>query len=280
MKKWLTIAVMTILAAGLIVNGVLYAQSRASLTNARSDISSIKQDVSAFETITSDLQAQVTDLSSSINDLQARVTDLSASVTDHYGAVNTVVAQLAQAVVRIDAAGFNFQASGSGSIIDNRGYVLTNYHVIEDAHAIQITVMDMTVFNGTVVASDQDRDLALLKIATDRTDFATVAMGQPSDVVVGEDVIAAGFPLGTELPGPVTFTRGIISALRLLGGFNYIQIDAPINPGNSGGCLATLNGKMIGVPSAGIVPPGLDIEDIGLAIPIGDVMTFIQQSLK
>ena len=88
-----------------------------------------------------------------------------------------------------------------------------------------------------------------------------------------------GFPLGTELAGPATVTKGIVSAMRVLDGLNYIQTDAAINPGNSGGCLVTLDGKMIGVPSAGIVTQTLDIEDIGLAIPIDNILTFVQQNL-
>jgi serine protease Do len=113
-----------------------------------------------------------------------------------------------------------------------------------------------------------------------RTDFPSVTFGQMSDVQVGAEVYAIGFPLGTDLTGPATVTMGIISAQRVLDdGFNYIQTDATINPGNSGGCLFIANGNMIGIPSAGIVPPGEDIEGIGLAVPINDILTFVQKNL-
>ncbi|TFH36822.1 MAG: trypsin-like serine protease, partial [Dehalococcoidia bacterium] len=118
------------------------------------------------------------------------------------------------------------------------------------------------------------------EIATSRTDLPAVMLGQVSDMVVGADVLAGGFPLGTDLAGPATFTRGIVSAVRVLSdGQKYIQTDAAINPGNSGGCLFTLQGKMIGVPSAGIEPPGEDIEGIGLAVPIDDLLGFIQNTV-
>ena len=92
--------------------------------------------------------------------------------------------------------------------------------------------------------------------------------------------MTAGFPAGTDLPGPATFTVGIISALRTYSGSDYIQTDAPINPGSSGGCLVTLSGKMIGITTAGITPLREDFEDINLAIPIDQVTAFISQYVK
>jgi serine protease Do len=192
----------------------------------------------------------------------------------------SVIADVQQAIVRIDVILARGGASGSGSIIDKRGYVLTNYHVIDGAKTIQVTVMNVGVFDGTVVAGDQNRDVALVKINSNRTDFHTITFGEMSDVQVGVEVYAIGFPLGTELTGPATVTRGIISAQRVLDdGFNYIQTDAIINPGNSGGCLFIANGNIIGIPSAGIVPVGEDIEGIGLAVPINDILTFVQKNL-
>lgn len=192
----------------------------------------------------------------------------------------SVIANLEPAIARVDVTLARGSGSGSGSIIDNRGYVLTNYHVIDGARTIQVTVMNDDVFPGTVVAGDANRDIALVKITSTRTDFPTITFGQTSDVQVGVDVYVIGFPLGTELAGPSTVTRGIVSAQRVLGdGYNYIQTDAAINPGNSGGCLIIDNGNMIGIPTAGIDPPGYDIENIGLAVPINDILTFVQKNL-
>lgn len=75
-------------------------------------------------------------------------------------------------------------------------------------------------------------------------------------------------------------TRGIISAVRTLDNYNYVQTDAAINPGNSGGCLVTLDGKMVGIPSSGVVDPVSDIESIGLAIPMDEAMAFVQSVAK
>jgi len=194
----------------------------------------------------------------------------------------SVIDNLEQAIVRVDVTLAMGGGSGSGSIIDKRGYVLTNYHVIDGALTIQVTVMHVGTFPGTVVAGDPNRDLALVKITSTRTDFPTVTFGQMSDVRVGAEVYAIGFPLGTELSGPATVTMGIISAQRVLDdGFNYIQTDATINPGNSGGCLSIANGNMIGIPSAAIASVGYDydIEGLGLAVPIDDILTFVQENL-
>ena len=101
-----------------------------------------------------------------------------------------------------------------------------------------------------------------------------------SDVLVGVVVYTIGFPLGADLPGPATVTRGIISAQRVMDdGFNYIQIDASINQGSGGGCLFIANGNMIGIPSAVIAPDFENIENVGLAVPIDDILTFVQKNL-
>jgi serine protease Do len=192
----------------------------------------------------------------------------------------SIVASLQQAIVRVDVTLARGGGSGSGSIIDKRGYILTNYHVIDGARTIQVTVMNVGAFPGTVVAGDPNRDVALVKITSTQTDFPTVTFGQMSDVQVGVEVYAIGFPLGTDLAGPATVTRGIISAQRVLSdGYNYIQTDATINPGNSGGCLFIANGNMIGIPTAGIAPVTEDIENIGVAVPIDDILSFVQKNL-
>jgi S1-C subfamily serine protease len=140
--------------------------------------------------------------------------------------------------------------------------------------------MDGTILSATVVASDANQDLAIIKLTSTRTDFPVMTLGTMADVLVGEEVAVAGFPLGTDLPGPVTFTAGIVSALRTYADANYIQTDATVNPGNSGGCLITLSGKMIGVPTAGLTPPSQDFESINLAIPIDQVTAYITQNVK
>ncbi|HTY82083.1 MAG TPA: trypsin-like peptidase domain-containing protein [Dehalococcoidales bacterium] len=191
-----------------------------------------------------------------------------------------VIPQIENSIVRIDVT-LNFGiASGSGTIVDARGYVLTNAHVVSGWRSIQVTLKDGTKLSATVTASDTNQDLAVIKLDSSRTDFPVISMGTMADVLVGEAVMAAGFPGGTNLPGPASFTSGIISALRTYQGASYIQTDAAINPGNSGGALVTLNGKMIGVPTAGIEPASQDFEDINLAIPINQASAYIAQVVK
>lgn len=189
----------------------------------------------------------------------------------------SIVPQVAPAIVRIDVTIAGGLSSGSGSIIDNRGYIITNEHVIDGNQSIKVTLQDGSTLDATVIGSDTDLDLAVIKLTTNRTDFPVIKLGTMADVIIGEDVMAAGFPAGTDLPGPASFTRGIVSALRTYTGSNYIQTDAAVNPGNSGGALVTLSGKMIGIPSAGITPSRQDFEDINLVIPIDQVSAFISR---
>jgi S1-C subfamily serine protease len=193
---------------------------------------------------------------------------------------DSIVPQVEPTIVRIDVTLADGLASGSGTIIDKRGYIITNAHVVNNGKSFKVTLMDGTVLQATVVASDTAKDLAVIKLTSTRTDFPVMPLGTMDDVRVGEYVMAMGFPAGTNLSGPATFTSGVVSAFRTYSGRNYIQTDAPINPGNSGGCMFTLSGKMIGIPSAGITPVNQDFEDINLVIPIDQVIAYIAQNVK
>jgi S1-C subfamily serine protease len=192
---------------------------------------------------------------------------------------SNIIKNIEPTVVRLDVAGARFTAAGSGFIVDSRGYILTNQHVIDQTTRITATLSDGTTISATVVASDTNRDIALIKLTTTRTGFPTAALGSSSSAVVGQEVFACGFPLGPDLPGPATFSKGIISAFRTYDGWKYIQTDTPINPGNSGGCLFDLSGNVLGITSAAIVPPNMDAEEINLVIPIDEVKTFIQNNV-
>jgi serine protease Do len=192
----------------------------------------------------------------------------------------SIVPQVEPSIVRIDVTVARGLDSGSGTIVDKRGYITTNAHVVNGAQSIQVTLKDGTVLAATTVGIDTKQDLAIIKLTTARTDFPVMPLGTVSDILVGEPAMAMGFPAGTSLPGPATFTAGVVSAMREYNGANYIQIDTPVNPGNSGGCLFTLQGKMIGIPSAGITPSNQDFEDINLAIPIDQVSAFIALYVK
>jgi serine protease Do len=158
---------------------------------------------------------------------------------------------------------FKQPSLGSGFIIDQAGYVVTNNHVIEDADQIKVKLKDESEFDATIVGRDPNTDIALLKIEAEEK-FATVKLGDSDALQVGQWVVAIGSPFGLEQ----TVTAGIVSAKgRVIGSGPYddfIQTDASINPGNSGGPLLNLKGEVVGINTA-IVATG---QGIGFAIPI------------
>ena len=184
-----------------------------------------------------------------------------------------VMAMVEPTVVRIESA----ESSGSGVIISRTGYVLTNNHVVEDVHLLRVTVSSGEEYDSVVIARDEQKDLAILGIIADRSDFLESVLGSSNNATVGDEVVAIGYSLGLE--GQSTFTKGVISAIRKTenGGHTYIQTDAAVNPGNSGGPLVNLKGEVIGVNTAKYVGEG--VEGIGLAIPIDEAKPFIQETI-
>jgi serine protease Do len=273
MKNVVIIVLIVILAAASGTSGYLYARESQSLNNAQAQISRLKTDITT-------LQGDVKVLQSSVMQTSPPSGQAAQTAPPAVNSVVSLISVITPVVVRIDVTGRGFKAAGSGFIVDSRGYVITNQHVIDQATSITIGLNNGKQYTATVTSADSKLDLAILKPETSDTNFPVVSLGSTSDIILGEDVVAAGFPLGTDLPGPATFTRGIVSAIRTLSGDRYVQTDVTINPGNSGGCLVTLNGKVIGVTVASIIPQDVDAENIGLAIPVDVVKTYIQNNLK
>ncbi len=174
-----------------------------------------------------------------------------------------------------DNEGAPRQAIGSGFVLDADGYVITNNHVVEGASQVKIRLSDKREFDATVIGTDPQTDLALLKIDADgKLPYATLA--DSDEIRVGDDVIAVGNPFG--LGG--TVTRGIVSAVERdinAGPYvDFIQTDAAINRGNSGGPLFDMDGKVIGVNSAIYSPSGGSV-GVGFAIPSNIVKTVVAQ---
>ena len=151
-----------------------------------------------------------------------------------------VVEQSRAGVVRIEGT----TGSGSGFIVDSDGYILTNEHVIEDQSRLTVVFDNGTRLTARVIASDATRDIALLKVTA--TSALTV-LPFATSVREGEEVVALGYPLGGDLRGSMTITKGIVSAFRNIRGTAHIQTDAAINPGNSGGPLLNTKGEVIGM---------------------------------
>ena len=163
--------------------------------------------------------------------------------------------------------------SGSGVIVDRRGYIITNYHVVEEARTLEVTLFDGSKYKAEIAGLDPGDDLALLRVKAPQSKLKPIRLGNSTGVRIGQKALAIGNPFGLEK----TLTVGIVSSLgrtmratngRLIGGI--IQTDAAINPGNSGGPLLDSSGEMIGVNTAIFSPVGASI-GIGFAIPVDTV---------
>jgi serine protease Do len=173
---------------------------------------------------------------------------------------------------------FPAEGIGSGVIIDDRCHVLTNNHVVEEAHRLKITLTDGRVFNGIVKGIDEATDLAVIKLdSTETLPFAT--LGNSDNLKIGQIVIAIGNPFG--LTGGPTVTAGIISSLNRKiqfdkGILELIQTDAAINPGNSGGPLLNTNGEVIAINTAKMPYA----HGIGFAVPINIARTVMDELIQ
>jgi Do/DeqQ family serine protease len=154
---------------------------------------------------------------------------------------------------------------GSGVLIDAKGYILTNEHVISAASRVRVTLHDKREFWAEIVGTSQESDLAVLKISA-KEPLPAIALGSSDDLMIGETVIAIGNPFGLSN----TVTVGVVSAVHRSGHSgdrvytDFVQTDAAINPGNSGGALLNINGELIGINAAIIG----QAQGIGFAIPI------------
>lgn len=172
---------------------------------------------------------------------------------------------------------------GSGFIINEEGYILTNYHVVKGAQEISVTLSNDVTTTAQVVNYDENQDVAMIKITDENVEIpATVELGDSDALQPGEEVIAIGTPLSTELSS--TVTKGIISAtsrsVAVESGvtMNLIQTDAAINAGNSGGPLVNTKGEVVGINSSKI--SGEAVEGIGFSIPINDIKDKIESLSK
>lgn len=172
-------------------------------------------------------------------------------------------------------------SSGSGFIYTADGYIVTNQHVVANASSINVTLYNGDTYPATLVGSDSDYDVAVLKI--NAKDLPAVTLGSSTDVNVGDTVMAIGNPLG-ELT--FSMSQGIVScvnrAINVEGTpFNMIQVDASINPGNSGGPLMNLYGEVVGIVSAKYSSyANTTVEGLGFAIPINDVQSIIKDIIE
>jgi len=177
---------------------------------------------------------------------------------------------------------FPTQGSGSGSIIDTKGHILTNHHVVADAQKLEVTLADGSKWPAKMVGLDPDNDLAVIKIDAPKEKLKVISMGDSKNLRIGQKVLAIGNPFGLQR----TLTTGIISSLGRtirseVGTLieDVIQTDAAINPGNSGGPLLNSDGEIVGINSAIISPTGGSV-GIGFAIPANTAKRVVPELLS
>ena len=193
--------------------------------------------------------------------------------------VNSVVAISA----RVTGAQGTGSSTGSGFIISEDGYIVSNYHVVEGAASLTVTTHTGEQHTAVVVGYDDSNDFVLLKAEADN--LIPVTLGKSSDLIVGDQVVAIGNPLG-ELSATLTvgYVSGKDRTITTDGtAINMIQTDAAINPGNSGGPLFNMNGEVVGITTAkysGTTSSGATIEGIGFAIPVDDIKGKVTEILE
>jgi serine protease Do len=228
-------------------------------------------------------------ISSSPTPTQTSAPTQTAASPEDYNlpSITDVVDQVNPAVVSIvvGTVSYNWfmqpvpsEAAGSGIIIDARGYIITNNHVIQDATSITVSLTDGRSFDATLVGTDPSTDLAVIKINDDN--LPTASFGNSSALRVGEWVVAIGNALALE--GGPTVTVGVVSAMgRTIEVdsettlYDLIQTDAAINPGNSGGPLINLNGEVIGINTAKI--SSVEVSGVGFAISADSALPVIDE---
>lgn len=221
--------------------------------------------------------------SGSININKVEASNTSSSGKSTANTTSDIVKKTADSVVEIATEGvktgsfaqqYVVKGAGSGVIISEDGYIITNHHVIEGANSVTVTLRDgNTCYTAAVIGSDSDNDIALLKV--DAKGLTPATFGDSSKLAVGDYVVAIGNPLG-ELGG--TVTDGIISALARDvtiedQNMTLLQTNAQISPGNSGGGLFNANGELIGIVNA--KDSATEVEGIAFAIPINNVLDII-----
>lgn len=223
--------------------------------------------------------------SSSIINVNNVNTEEEMSATEIYATyVNSTVGIKTETTTNYFGHTTTSATAGSGFILTADGYIVTNYHVIENAQKIQVTTYDNTSYNALLVGYDESNDIAVLKIEAEN--LTPVVIGDSSNMNVGDDVVAIGNPLG-ELT--FSLTGGKVSALNrevtTSDGvtMELIQTDCAINSGNSGGALFNMHGEVIGITNAKYSTSSsseASIDNIGFAIPISNVIDIIESIIE
>ena len=192
-----------------------------------------------------------------------------AAVPVNTPTLSSMVEDISPSVVQIVTPDGN----GSGFVIDADGHVVTNAHVVKDFSEVEVRFAGGRIYTGRILGVDEVADVALIDIDAYQS-LNAIKLGDADEIMVGEDVIVMGFPMGDTLGASPTITRGIVSAKRSsASAITLLQTDAAINPGNSGGPLLGRDGRAVGVSTSKLFTSddGRPLEGIGLAVSINDV---------
>ncbi len=228
-------------------------------------------------------EARHTEPSSRPITARGELTAAETSVTALFEEATPSVVYITSVALRRDFFRFNVMeipsGTGTGFVWDDRGNIVTNFHVIKDASRAEVTLAEGSTWEAKLVGYSREKDLAVLHIDAPRSQLQSIRLGTSSDLKVGQSVLAIGNPFGFDQ----TLTTGIVSALgreiESTDGVpirDVIQTDAAINPGNSGGPLLDSAGRLIGVNTA-IVSPSGGYAGVGFAIPVDTVNWVVPQ---
>ncbi len=252
-----------------------------SFSTLEAGVATVENDLTALGGNVSSLEGSVATLDGSVAALGNDVSALEA----YDQAVMNVTAMLEPSIVMfvVDLGG-GMYGGGSGVIVSEDGWVLTNLHVVDGAESIMIIFSDGSFYEGEMpYIGHSSLDIAMVKINSSRTDFAAATLGSSADVTIGEGVLTMGYPQPFMLDIPLSVSSGVVSAVRYLwlDGQEYIQTDAATNPGNSGGPLVNLRGEVIGLNNwkhyLGDLDSGERVfsEGLNFAIPIDYAAGFV-----
>ena len=194
--------------------------------------------------------------------------------TSQASSTSDAIARVLPCVVYIASDYGRWHASGTGMFINEKGYVLTNNHVVEKGYYARVFLPNKTEIRAEVVYRDEIRDIAILKCPNGN--YSAVSLGSSEELGLGEDVIAIGFPSASVLGDSPSISKGIVSAFRTIDGVKYIQTDASLNPGSSGGPLVNIRGDIVGMNTWKLT----EGEGISFAIELNSLKTDIENTLQ
>ena len=272
-------AVMASLLAIIIgLNGFFYWQQGQDLDDAMSRVEALSGQVTSLESVASSFGGEIAAISGSISSMQRDILVLESGVAN-LGMVSeapvNVVPLVAPSVVRIEVATPADRTPGTGIIITQSGYVLTNEHVIEGNTSVTVTLVSGVSYLASVISENAEIDLAILKLNSERNDFPRAIFAKYEDITVGQKILALGYPYSDDLGGELSAADGIVSSLKLTRGYEYIQTDAEISLGYGGGPLVNMQGEVIGL-TTWTFPAG---EGLKFAIPANRLQSYIEGAI-